>query len=83
MELFDNCSCLSADVNLNLDPSKNRLDKFSIKCLHAQNGVRMKSWRLLKVGVVLLSKSSLPQSPMLLILSIIPKQNKSARITIV
>lgn len=49
---------LGEDMAMILDPSESRLDKLSIKCLNAQNGVRMKSWRPLQVDVVAQSESS-------------------------
>ena len=68
---------------MRLDPSESRLHKLSVKYLNAPNEVRMKSWALLQVGAVLLSETSPRKAAPLLILSIIPKQNKSMCVSIV
>ena len=71
------------NLMMRLNPSESRLHNISMKYLNAANGVRMKSWALLQVGAVLLSKTSPRKAAPLLILSIIPKQNKSTCIYIV
>ena len=77
------CAQLQADITMWLDLCKSRLHKLSMKYLNAPNGVRMKSWTLLQVGAIVLSKTSPRKAAPLLILSIIPKQNKGTRISIV
>ena len=56
-----------------LDPFESRLDKLSMKYLHAQIGVRMKSWRPSEVGAALQSESTPRESSPLWILSIVPE----------
>jgi len=58
------------------DPFERGLQKLFMKYLNVPIGVRMKSWPLSQVGAVLLSETSPRESAPLLILSIIPKQNK-------
>ena len=70
-------------MTLILDPLETRLDKVSMKYLNAQNGVRMKPWRPSQVVAVLQSESSARNAPLLVIHSIIPEYNKSARVSIV
>ena len=82
-------------MDMRPDPFESRLDKLSMKYLYAPNGVRMKSWQPSQVGAVLQSESnlresfslsvfcSLRESFSLLVFSLVPKQNKSARVSMV
>jgi hypothetical protein len=68
---------------MRLDPFERGLHKLSAKYWNGPIRVRMKSGLMSQDGVVMLSETSPCESPLLLILSIIPKQNKSARVSIV
>jgi hypothetical protein len=71
------------DMDMSPDPFESRLDRLSMKYLNAQNGVRMKSQRSSQVVAVLQPETSPHDLSPLLILPIIPKQNKSTRVSIV
>ena len=65
------------------DPFERRLDKLSRMSKISRIGVRMKSGWPFEVGAVQQSESNARESAPLLILAIIPKQNKSARVSMI
>ena len=66
-----------------MDLLESRLDRLPVQSKNSQIGLHMKSWQPSQFVVALQFEFSPLESPPLLIISIIPKQNKSARVSIV
>jgi hypothetical protein len=79
----DDCDGLETDMAVRPDPFESRLDKLVVKHLNAPVGAHMKSQRPPQVGSILQFKSSPRKSSSLLILSMIPKQDKSTCVSII
>ena len=78
---IDDCGRLRTDMDVRSDPLESRLDKLSMKYLNGPIRVCIRPWRPSQVVVFLQSEYSPRESFSFSVLSLIHKQNNSARVS--